>query len=71
MTSPATLHWLNTDFEQGLKRYQRKLRLGDRDRQWHGPSEVRPMIQLLPPPGRSEPMRITHADYHDPDRWWL
>ncbi len=29
------------------------------------------MIQLLPPPGRSEPMRITHADYHDPDRWWL
>ncbi len=34
MTSPATLHWLNTDFEQGLKRYHRKLRLGDRDR--HG-----------------------------------
>ena len=29
------------------------------------------MIQLHSPLSRCAPMRITQADYHDPDRWWL
>jgi hypothetical protein len=71
MTSTSALQWLYADFEQGIERYQRKLRLGARDRQWHGPAAIRPMIQLRSSLDRCAPMRITHADYHDPDRWWL
>ena len=68
--SPA-LEWLIADFEQGLRRYQRKLRRGALYRDWQGPIAIRPMIQLRSPLARCAPMRVTHADYHDPDRWWL
>jgi hypothetical protein len=71
MTSPAALDWLRADFEQGLQRYQRKLRRGALDREWRGPLAVRPMIQIRSPLDRCAPMRVTEADYHDPDRWWL
>lgn len=68
--SPA-LEWLTADFEQGLQRYKRKLRYGALDRQWQGPIAIRPMIQLRSPLSRCASMRVTQADYHDPDRWWL
>jgi hypothetical protein len=71
MTSPAVLDWLRADFEQGLQRYQQKLRQGAMDREWRGPLAVRPMIQIRSPLDRCAPMRVTQADYHDPDRWWL
>ena len=71
MNSPAALQWLTADFEQGLQRYKRKLRHGTLNRHWHGPIAIRPMIQLRPSLDRCAPMRVTHADYHDPERWWL
>ena len=71
MNSPAALQWLNADFEQGLQRYSRKLRHGTLDGQWYGPVVIRPMIQLRPALDRCEPMRVTYADYYDPERWWL
>jgi len=68
--SPA-LDWLDADFDHGLQRYQRKLRRGAHDTHWHGPLAVRPMIELIAPYHRCAPMRVTPADYADPDRWWL
>lgn len=71
MNSSAAHQWLRADFEQGLQRYKRKLRHGALDRQWHGPIAIRPLIQLRPALDRCAPMRVTQADYHDPERWWL
>jgi hypothetical protein len=72
MTANPALDWLHADFEQGLQRYEQKLRRGALDRQWRGPSAIRPMIQLRPSVDhRCQPMRVTQADYHDPERWWL
>jgi len=71
MTSTPVLDWLDADFDHGLQRYQRKLRRGAHDTHWHGPLAVRPMIELIAPYHRCAPMRVTPADYADPDRWWL
>jgi hypothetical protein len=71
MTSTPAIEWLHADFEQGLRRYERKRRRGALDREWRGPSAIRPMIQLRPSLDRCPPMRVTQADYHDPERWWL
>ena len=38
MNPAPAIDWLNTDFEDGLQRYQRKLRHGALDRHWHGPA---------------------------------
>ena len=71
MTGQPALDWLDADFDHGLQRYQRKLRRGAHDTHWHGPLAVRPMIELIAPYHRCAPMRVTPADYADPDRWWL
>ena len=68
----SAIEWLDTEFAQALKRYGRDFRAGPSNRKWHGPSYIRPMIQL-----RSvlafdcPPMRIRADDYDDPERWWL
>jgi hypothetical protein len=71
MNPAPAIDWLNAHFEDGLQRYQRKLRHGALDRQWHGPAAVKPMIQLRSELDRCPSMRVTQADYHDPDRRWL
>jgi len=71
MNPAPAIDWLNTDFEDGLQRYQRKLRHGALDRQWRGPEAIRPMIELLPEADAATSMRVTPGDYGDPDRWWL
>jgi len=71
MNLAPAIDWLNADFEDGLQRYQRKLRHGALDRQWRGPAAVKPMIQLRSELDRCPSMRVTPADYADPDRWWL
>jgi hypothetical protein len=71
MNGQPALDWLHADFEEGLQRYQRKLRHGALDNEWHGPLAIRPMIQLRSQLDRSAPMRVTPSDYHDPARWWL
>ena len=80
MTSPAALQWLCEEFEPALRRYQRQARARSLDENWHGPSVVRPMIQLrslhgrrdshdhhpgrLPRPGPVVAMTTTTADYY-------
>jgi hypothetical protein len=71
MTSTRALDWLDADFDRGLQRYQQKLRREALDEHWSGPLAVRPMIELIGPYHRCTPMRVTYADYHDPERWWL
>ncbi len=70
MNGQPAIDWLTADFEEGLQRCKRKRRHGDLDH-WHGPVVIRPMIQLRSPLARCEPMRVTYADYYDPERWWL
>ena len=71
MTSPAALQWLGEEFEPALRRYQRHVRARSIDEHWHGPSVVRPMIQLRSLLDGGKAMTVTRADYHDPYRWWL
>jgi len=71
MNGQPALDWLDADFGQGLERYQQKLRRGALGKQWSGPLAVRLMIELISPYHRCSPMRVTQADYADPDRWWL
>ena len=71
MTGQPALDWLAADFDQGLQRYEQKIRRGALDEQWSGPLLVRPMFELISPNHRCTPMRVTQADYADPDRWWL
>jgi hypothetical protein len=71
MTPTPALQWLEADFEQGLQRYEQKLLQGALDREWRGPTAIRPMIQLRSELDRCAPIRITQADYTDPGRWWL
>ena len=54
-----------------LRRYQRHARARSLDEHWHGPSAVRPMIQLRSLLDGGKAMTIAQADYDDPDRWWL
>lgn len=71
MTSPTAPQWLFEEFEPALRRYQRHVRARSIDEHWHGPSVVRPMIQLRSLLDGGKAMTITQADYRDPDRWWL
>ena len=71
MNPAPAIDWLTADFEDGLQRYQRKLRHGALDRQWRGPAAVKPMIQLRSELDRCPSMRVTPADYAAPDRWGL
>jgi hypothetical protein len=70
MTRPPAIEWLNAEFANAIKRYGRDFRAGPGNPKWHGPSFIRPMIQL-----RSvfdcKPMRVRAEDYDDPERWWL
>ena len=70
MNPAPAIDWLNTDFEDGLQRYQRKLAEGTGPH-WCGPVVIRPMIQLRSLLERCDPMRVSYADYYDPARWWL
>ena len=71
MTSPTALQWLCEEFVPALHRYQRQAHARSLDKHWHGPSVVRPMIQLRSLLDGGKAMTITQADYHDPDRCWL
>lgn len=68
MNASPAIKWLNTDFEEGLQRYLRKLCPVPHNQEWRGPLAVRPMIQLRSLLDRCASMRVTQADYHDPQR---
>lgn len=72
MTSTPALEWLHGEFEQVIKRRHWKSPDRHDDPHWHGgPSVIRPMIEFRPITDVGEPMKVTYADYANPDRWWL
>ena len=70
MTRTPALQWLDAELAKITKQFAGDFRAGPSSTTWHGPSYIRPIIQL-----RSsfdcQPMHVTHADYADPQRWWL
>jgi len=64
---------LQAEFEQIISRHGKALRTGlaPGGRWWRGPSEIRPMIELLSVMHAGQAMRVSRCDYADPERWWL
>jgi hypothetical protein len=71
MTASPVIEWLDDHFEQVAKRHAGDFGYAPGHRKWRGPSEVRPMIELLPVMDAGNWMRVTPGDYDDPGRWWL
>jgi hypothetical protein len=71
MTTNPALDWLHAEFEHAIA--QQSWKSPDRffDPNWHGPAAIRPMIQLRPLLAGGAPMKVTSADYADPERRWL
>jgi hypothetical protein len=70
-TSPAA-EWLEVDFDKTMKRFRRDFGgTAPNSSTWHGPSYLRPMIQLRSLLDGGTAMRVSAADYADPERWWL
>jgi hypothetical protein len=61
---------LEAEFEQIISRHGKALGAGftPSGRWWHGPSSIRPMIELLSVMDAGQPMRIISTDYADPER---
>ena len=72
MTSTPALEWLEADFENTMKRFRRDFGgTAPSNPKWHGPSYLRPMIQLRSIMDGGMPMHVVPSDYGDPERWWL
>jgi hypothetical protein len=71
MTTTPALQWLDAEFSKITKRFARDFRAGPSSKSWHGPSYIRPMIQLRSVMDGGTAMRVCADDYGDPDRWWL
>jgi hypothetical protein len=70
-TSPAA-QWLEADFDKTMRRFRRDFGgIAPASPKWHGPSYLRPMIQLRSLLDGGKSMRVSSSDYADPDRWWL
>jgi len=70
IANPAT-DWLGAQFEQTVKRYRGRFRNAPGYRQWTGPAEILPMIELRSVMDAGSPMRVFRYDYDDPDRLLL
>jgi hypothetical protein len=64
---------LQADFEQIISCHGKALGTGfaPGGPGWRGPSEIRPMIELLSVMDAGQSMRVTRSDYADPERRWL
>ena len=71
MTTDPALGWLDAQFEHVVQRHAGDFRYASGHRKWHGPSDVRPMIELLSVMDAGPSMRVIPADYDDPGRWPL
>ena len=72
MTTGLAAEWLEADFEKTMKRFRRDFGgTAPSNPKWHGPSYLRPMIQLRSLLDAGKAMRASSADYADPERWWL
>ena len=71
MTSTPAIDWLNEGFDEAFSCYKQWSRARTLDETWHGPSAIRPIIQLRTVLDGGKSMTVTRADYADPHRWWL
>jgi hypothetical protein len=71
MTTSPAIEWLDAQFEQIAHRRAGDFRHAPGHRKWHGPSDVRPMIELLSVMDAGPSMRVIPRDYDDPGRWLL
>jgi hypothetical protein len=67
MTANPATDWLDAQFEQIVKRYRGRFRRAPGYRQWTGPAEIQPMIELKSVTDAGSPMRVFRYDYDDPD----
>lgn len=71
MTASPAVNWLDARFEQITERHAGDFRYAPAHRKWHGPDQVRPMIELLSVMDAGTCMRIIPGDYDDPQGIWL
>ncbi len=63
----AAIKCLEAKFEWNISRHGNAIRAGFvPDGRWHGPSALRPMIELLSVMDAGQPMRIIPSDYDHP-----
>jgi hypothetical protein len=67
MTANPAIDWLDAQFEQVARRHAGDFRHAPGHRKWRGPSDVRPMIELLSVMDAGQSMRIIPPDYDDPE----
>jgi hypothetical protein len=71
MTANPAIEWLQAHFEHVTARHAGAFGHAPAHRHWHGPSDIRPMIEFLPVMDAGPAMRVIPHDYDDPDRWPL
>ena len=71
MTTNPAAEWLDAQFEHVVHRHAGDFRFAPGHRNWRGPSDVRPMIELLSVMDAGPSMRVIPGDYDDPGRWPL
>ena len=71
MTTNPAIDWLHAQFEHIAQRHDGDFRHAPAHRKWHGPSDVRPMIEFLSVMDAGPSMRVIPSDYDDPGRWPL
>ena len=71
MTTTPAIEWLDVGFSDAINRHGRDVWAAPSSTRWHGPSYIRPMIQLRSVMDGSKAMHIQSDDYDDPERWWL
>ena len=67
MTSTPVIEWLQATFEQIAGRHAGGFRYAPASWKWHGPSEIRPMIEFLSVMDAGPAMRVFPRDYDDPE----
>jgi hypothetical protein len=67
MTANPAIEWLDVRFEQIAQRHAGDFRHAPGHRKWRGPSDVRPMIELLSVMDAGRSMRVIPPDYDDPE----
>jgi hypothetical protein len=65
--TPA-IQWLQAHFERAIEHHEGAFRYAPAYRHWHGPSEIRPLIEFLSVMDAGKPMRVIPSDYADPER---
>ena len=71
MTTNPAIDWLQAQFEHVVQRHDGDFRRAPGHRKWHGPADVRPMIELLSVMDAGPSMRVIPRDCDDPGRWPL